>query len=267
VPAAGVVATLAVTGAVYTRGWWGLHARAPDRFPAARLAAFLMGLGTIALAVASPLDAAADHTLAAHMVQHLVLLVVAPPLVLAGAPLVPVTRGLPRLVTRGLVRPLLRSPLPRVLGHPLVGWLTITLATWAWHVPAAFELALRSDAWHAVEHACFLGSGLLFWWPVVQPWPSRPRMSRWALLPYLLLADLQNTVLAAILTFASHPLYPTYAAHLGPRALDDQVLAGVLMWVPMSLAYLVPVAVVTVRLLGPRGGPAVRPRPGVVDRP
>jgi len=253
-PAAGVVGALALTGVVYARGWRGLRARSRERFPRWRLAAFLAGLASVALAVASPLDAAADRTLAAHMVQHLVLLVVAPPLLLAGAPLVPIVRGLPRGLVRALVRPLLRSPLPRMLTDPRVDWLVIALVMWAWHVPAAFELALHSELWHAVEHACFLAGGLLFWWPVVQPWPSRRRLARWALLPYLLLADLQNTALAAVLTFASAPLYPSYAASLGARAaLDDQVLAGVVMWVPMSIAYLVPAAVVTVRLL--RGPP------------
>ncbi len=254
VPAASVLGLLALGGAVYGRGWWDLHARSPARFPVRCLVAFLAGLATVALAVASPLDAAADRTLAAHMLQHLVLLVVAPPLLLAGAPLVPITRGLPRVLARRVVRPLLRSPLPTVLGHPLAGWLAVTLATWGWHVPAAFELALHSERWHAIEHACFLGGGVLFWWPVVLPWPARPRMPRWALVPYLLLADLQNTALAATLVFAARPLYPSYAALLGPRALDDQALAGVLMWVPMSLAYLVPAAVVTVRLLAPPRG-------------
>ena len=250
VPATVAVGGLAVTGAVYARGWLGLHRRSPERFPRRRLAAFLAGLGSVALAVASPLDAAADRTLAAHMVQHLVLLVVAPPLLLLGAPLVPMVRGLPRALVHGVVRPLLRSPLPRVLTDPRLDWLVVALAIWAWHVPAAFELARHSAAWHAVEHACFLAGGLLFWWLVVQPWPSPARMPRWALLQYLLLADLQNTALAAVLTFASRPLYASYAAQLGERAaLDDQVLAGVLMWVPMSLAYLVPAAVVTVGLL------------------
>jgi cytochrome c oxidase assembly factor CtaG len=250
VPATVAAGGLALTAAIYARGWRGLHRRSPERFPRWRLVAFLAGLASVALAVVSPLDAAADRTLAAHMVQHLVLLVLAPPLLLMGAPLVPVVRGLPRSLAHAVVRPLLRSPLPRVLTDPRLDWLVVAIATWTWHVPAAFELALHSTAWHAVEHACFLGGGLLFWWPVVQPWPSRARMPRWALVPYLLLADLQNTALAAVLTFASRPLYPSYAAQLGERAaLGDQVLAGVLMWVPMSLAYLVPAAVVTMGLL------------------
>ena len=253
-PAAGTVAGLAVTGLVYVRGWRGLNARHPARFSVWRLAAFLAGLASIALAVASPLDAAADRTFSAHMVQHLVLLVLAPPLLLGGAPLVPVMRGLPRSVARTLAQPILASPLPRVLTHPAVGLTAITLATWLWHVPAAFELALHSELWHAIEHLSFVVSGVLFWWPVVQPFPTPPRMPRWALLPYFLLADLQNTVLAALLTFSDRVLYPSYATLAGPAAaLEDQTLAGVLMWVPMSVAYLAPAVAVTVELLSPRG--------------
>src|SRR4029453_3719689 len=132
----------------------------------------------------------------------------------------------------------------------LLGWLVMSLAIWAWHVPAAFELALVSRACHVAEHATFLGAGLLFWWPVVRPWPFHARWSRSAMIPYLLLADIQNTALAAILVFSDRVLYPSYA---GPGALADQVLAGLLMWVPMSLAYLVPAAVLTARWLSPDG--------------
>jgi cytochrome c oxidase assembly factor CtaG len=135
------------------------------------------------------------------------------------------------------------------LGHPVACWLAMSLAMWGWHTPAAFELALRSRAWHVAEHACFLTAGLLFWWPVVRPWPFTARWPEWAMIPYLLLADVQNTALAAILTFSDRVLYPTYGR--GPGALDDQVVAGLLMWVPMSLAYLVPAAMLTVRWLSP----------------
>ena len=251
-----VLGGLALAGAAYSRGWRVLHARNAIRFPPRRLAAFLGGLAAIGVAIASPLDTAADRNLAAHMVQHLVLLVVAPPLLLLGAPLVPLMRGLPRAFVRAVVRPIMGSSLPRWLTHPAVGLGAMFVVTWGWHVPAAFELALRSDAWHAIEHACFLGGGLLYWWHVVQPWPSRPRLQPWAVVPYLLLGDLQNTALGAVLTFADRIVYPSYAAAAGPaRALADQVTAGVIMWVPMSLAYLVPAAAITVRLLSPRAAP------------
>ena len=94
--------------------------------------------------------------------------------------------------------------------HPAVCWVLFILSNILWHLPAFYELALRSPAWHKVEHFCFLATALLFWWHVVQPWPSRPYWPRWAMIPYLLLADLQNTALAAFLSFYDRVLYPTY---------------------------------------------------------
>src|SRR5919206_3453744 len=137
-----------------------------------------------------------------------------------------------------------------------------SLAVWIWHVPVAFQLAMRSSAVHAAEHACFFATGLLFWWPVVQPWPSRPRWPRGAMIPYLLAADIQNTMLAATLTFADRVLYPLYesaprVAALSPLA--DQVAAGALMWVVMSVIYLIPAGILTVRLLSPNSVPHEQP--------
>ena len=117
-----------------------------------------------------------------------------------------------------------------------------------------FELALRSELWHAVEHICFLVTAFLFWWPVVQPWPSRARWSRWAMIPYLLLADLQNTALSAFLIFCDRVVYPTYATApriFGMSALEDQAAAGAIMWVPGSCAFLIPLTFISIRLMSP----------------
>ena len=256
-------AALLVVAAVYARGWRELHARVPERFAPWRLAAFLSGVGALGVAIASPLDALAERRLQAHMAQHMLLLVVAPPLLCLGFPQLPLLRGLPAWL-RSRVGSLQSAPPLRRLGetlsHPLAGWSALAAAMWGWHLPASFELALRVEAWHAVEHVSFLAAGLLFWWPVVQPWPSRARWPRWAMVPYLLLADLQNTALAALLTFSDRVLYPFYAGLGGASALDDQTAAGVLMWVPMSLVYLIPAAVITLRLLSPRR--PVRRAPG-----
>jgi cytochrome c oxidase assembly factor CtaG len=135
----------------------------------------------------------------------------------------------------------------------VLAWLAFVVATLAWHVPALYELALQSHFWHHVQHLCFLSTGVLFWWPVVQPWPSRPRWPRWAMIPYLLLADIQNTALSAALIFSERVLYPTYLTvpHVwGISALDDQAAAGVIMWVPGSLAYLVPVGLLVMQICG-----------------
>ena len=146
--------------------------------------------------------------------------------------------------------------------YPVNCWLLMAVTLCAWHVPAAFDLALRSPAWHKLEHACFLGASLLFWWPVVRPFPSRSQWPLWSLPFYLLAADLLNTALSAILTFSEHVLYPTYLSAprlFGTTALSDQSCAGVIMWVPGSLVFLIPAALIAVQYLSP-ANPLVRPQ-------
>ena len=262
---------LVLAAVVYARGWARLRRRMPQRFGWRHLAAFLGGLDVLLVAVVSPLDSRAAESLPAHMTQHLLLMMVAPPLLWLGAPLAPILRGLPGAVARGAIGALswrLVRRAGRALTQPMVGLVSFTLAGWAWHVPILYELALASPPWHHLEHVCFFTTALLFWWPVVQPWPSRPRWPRWALLPYLLLAEVQNTLLAAVFTFIGRPLYPTYvaiAARTGASPLDEQIVAGLIMWGPGSLALLLPAACVTLRLLTPaRAGPRlprVRPVP------
>ena len=253
-----VVVGLTAGGLIYTAGWRRYRRRLPGRLARSQLAAFLGGLACLCLAIASPLDEAADTLLSAHMVQHSLLFIVAPALLLVGQPLLPLLRGLPDSLRRSLVAPLLRRRSLRAaahaLVHPLAALLLSSVIFWSWHFPVLYQLALRLPAVHLVEHASFLAGGLLFWYPVVQPWPSRPRWPRAAMIPYLLVADVQNTVLAAVLTFSDRVLYPFYEFHspaTEAAALNDQVLAGVIMWVPMSLAYLVPAALLTIRLLSP----------------
>jgi cytochrome c oxidase assembly factor CtaG/polyferredoxin len=266
-----VVLPLLLAGGLYMRGFLRVHRDAPGRFPPWRALAFLGGLTTVFVAVSSPLDALGNLLLLVHMTQHLLLMLVAPPLLLLGPPWAPLLRGVsPRTLKHGL-GPFLAWPalrrFARALTHPAVCWTVFVSTTWAWHVPAAYDLALRSPGWHALEHASFLAAGLLFWWPVIQPRPSRPRWPRWALVPYLLLASLQNTALSAILAFSDRVLYPPYAA--GPRlfglsALADQAVAGAILWVPGSILMLVPVVGVVVGLLEPQVRPVGRrapPRP------
>ncbi len=259
---------LILTAVVYLRGWHRLHRLMPAYFAAFRPAAFLAGLTALWLAIASPVAALDDDMLTVHMLQHLLLMVVAPPLVLLGAPLLPLLHGLPRWSTRRALGPLFRSRKLRAVGHavthPVFCWVVWVVAMLGWHVPGAFEFALRSEAWHEVEHAAFFSTSLLFWWPVVQPWPSRPHWPEWSLPVYLLLGDIANSVLCAFLVFSDRILYPSYAAQ--PRlfymtALQDQVSAGCLMWVIGSFAILGAAAMVTVRLLSPARAPAPARRP------
>ena len=243
--------------ATYARGWRQLRRQMPQRFAGWRLAAFAGGLATIVVAIASPLDAFGGLLLQVHMTQHLLLMMVAPPLVWLAAPAAPLLRGLPRGVVKHGLAPFLVWPalyrFGRRLTHPVVCWLSFVVATWAWHIPALYELALRAPAWHQVEHVCFLLTALLFWWPVIQPWPSTPIWPRWAMVPYLLLADIQNTMFSALFTFSERLLYPAYATIprlWGVSALDDQATAGAIMWVPGSVAFLIPLGWVIVEWLG-----------------
>jgi cytochrome c oxidase assembly factor CtaG len=251
-----LLAALLLTAGVYLRGWLVLRRRDRGHWHGGRLAAFLGGLAAIYLALASPIEPIADLLLQVHMVQHMLLMMAAAPLLWLGAPLLPLLRGLPRPVLVYWVAPLLAwRPLRRLFGwltHPLAALPVFVAATWLWHLPPLYDLALRTTGWHYTQHACFLAAALLFWYPVVRPYPSRPRWSSWMLLPYLLVADLSNTVLSAVLTFSGRVLYPYYAEVprlAGISVLDDQSAAGVLMWVPGSLAFLVPLFAVGVRLL------------------
>ncbi|MGD9632380.1 MAG: cytochrome c oxidase assembly protein [Pirellulales bacterium] len=242
-----LAASLLASAVIYSIGWRRLHARDPDRWPVGRLAAFVGGLAAFYLALASLIEAFASLLLSVHMLQHLLLMMVAPPLVWLGWPLMPMLGGLPAPVRTYWVAPILRSQRVRrafaALTHPLVAWPIFVAATWGWHLPAGYELGLSNDAWHVVQHLSFTAAALLFWFPVVRPFPSRPRWSKWLLMPYLLLADVQNTLLAAWLTFSSAALYPHYlqVPRIGGfSAMEDQRLAGVLMWVPGSVVFLVP---------------------------
>ena len=253
VPAFGLLATVLV----YLRGWSKLRRQVPSRYPISRLISFLAGLTAIYMSLASPLDAFASFLLTAHMVQHLLLTMVAPPLLLLGAPQLPLLCGLPRrfasqVLGPFLLWPLLKSFLHRLM-HPVVCWVLFVLSNIVWHIPDFYELALRSPGWHKFEHFCFLATALLFWWHVIQPWPSHPYWPRWAMIPYLLLADLQNTALAGFLSFYDRVAYPSYAnaPRLGVEPLSDQATAGAIMWVPGSIAFIVPAALIAMQFLSP----------------
>ena len=251
-----LLAGLSLAAFVYLRGWLTLHRRDPQRWNHFTVAAFLGGLAAIYLALASPIEPWSSFFLQVHMLQHLLLMMAAPPLLWLGAPLFPCLRGLPPPIRTYWIAPLLRSVALRTLftwiTYPGRALLIFVGVTWIWHLPATYDLALRANGWHYIQHLSFLGSGLLFWYPVVRPYPSRPTWSLWLLAPYLILADIENTILAALLTFSNKVLYTHYEAipRLGTlTALDDQAAAGVLMWVPGSIAFLVPLFTIGIKLL------------------
>jgi putative membrane protein len=252
--------TLAVllTAAIYLRGWLALRKTRPAQFNLNRLLSFLAGLACLWISIGSPLDAFADVLLSAHMIEHLILMSLVPPLVLLGLPVVPLLRGLPRVVRVHIAGPLLRFRPLRDLFHQLVrprfAWLALNFTFLAWHVPAAYDFALEHEGWHDFEHICFLGSSLLFWWCLIRPWPAPRRAHNWSILLYLISADVVNSVLSAFLAFCGRPMYPYYSAHpdpLGIEPLPDQVLGAVIMWVFGSTAFLIPAALIAYSLVQP----------------
>src|SRR5262249_50062695 len=188
----------------------------PGRSPVWRLTSFVGGLAALFLAIASPLDAYGGALLLVHMTQHLLLMMVAPPLIWLAQPVLPLVRSLPPRQAKRVLGPLLTSSPLRRLGrrlvHPVTGWIALALAMVVWHLPPLYELALAAEGWHYVQHACFFNAALLFWWPVVGVWPARPEWPRWMMIPYLLSADIVNTAVSAVFSFSRHVIYASYEA-------------------------------------------------------
>ena len=243
---------------VYLRGWLRLRSTSLNAVTSWRAFSFLLGLFLIWVAMASPLAAFDKQLLTVHMVQHLLLMTLAPPLIWLGAPVMPLLRGLPEpfmQVVGRLFRSAAVQRLGRVLGQPAFCWLAATAALVVWHVPAVFTLGLKSGAWHMVEHASFLVTGLLFWWPVIQPWPSVAQWPELSIILYLFLATLPCDILSGFLVFCDRVVYPVYFAASQPfglSAVADQQCAGALMWTCITVVYLVTGAIITARLLSPR---------------
>jgi cytochrome c oxidase assembly factor CtaG len=160
--------------------------------------------------------------------------------------------------------------LTAVVGHPAFAWVAFIVAFWFWHLPALYDLALGSDAWHHVEHFCFLATALLYWRPVILAWPARSPWPRWTMIPYLVLGEFQNTALSAILAFSDRVIYPAYEAAprlWGVSALEDQTIAGAIMWVPGSLAFLLPVLwLVLTAVTGPKDARRIPAQPALRRR-
>jgi putative membrane protein len=249
-------ALVVVTALVYLRGWLSLRNAFPNLIAGWRLAAFTTGLVAVWTAVGSPLATLDHQSLTIHMMKHLLLMTVAAPLVLAGAPVFPLMCGLPKLFIK--IHPALAGPparwLKRYLMHPALCWFAGTAAVIGWHLPVAFQLGMRFHWVHIVEDLCFLVAGLLFWWPILQPSPSATRSPRWSMALYLFVATVPCDILSAFLTFCGRVVYPSYlstARIFSLSPLQDQECAGALMWVWITFAYLIPAVVITMQILSP----------------
>ena len=217
------------------------------RWPLWRTALFFLGLATLLVALASPIDIYAAVSFAVHMVQHMLLTVVAAPLLMLGAPIRPLLRGVPPLVRAAIVRPLARARAIRtfvhLVRHPLVAAALYVGGLYAWHLPSLYDGALLDARVHVVEHAWFFLSALLFWSVVIDPAPFRGSLGYGARLPYLLvLGAAQNTVLGGILSFSSRLLYSAYAdvstSVFDLDRLTDQRVGGAIMWVVGDFVFL-----------------------------
>jgi len=246
-----------VAALLYLRGFLYLRLTSRNFIPAWNAGSFLLGVVLIWVALGSSIAALDHELLTVHMIQHLLLMTFAAPFILLGAPVICLLHGLPQPF-RDIVKRLINSDTVRriagVVAQPAVCWLAATGVLVSWHVPALFNLGLQSEAWHVFEQASFLVSGLLFWWPVIQPWPGISSGPNWSIVAYLFLATLPCDILSAFLVFSERVAYPVYlsaARHSSFTALEDQQCAGALMWTCVTVVYLVAAAILSTRLLSP----------------
>ena len=240
------IVLLVVPALWYAAGVRSLWARAGVGRGVSRAQATMFGLGmlTLVVALASPIDAMADALFSAHMVQHLLLILVAAPLCVLGAPTLPALWALPRDQRRALGawwhrRAALRTVVA-IVTTPIVVFALHTVALWFWHFPVPYQAAVQQPAIHALEHLSFFGTAALFWWTVAPP-IGRRRAGEGASILLVGGTLMQSGALGAALVLARSPWYPVHAE--GARVwsttlLEDQQLAGLLMWVPASLVYI-----------------------------
>ncbi len=221
-------------------------------------AAFFAGLLTIVIALDSPIDAYADDLFWVHMLQHVLLLTVAPPLFLLGRPWPTMWRALPlgprTAVARAVARGRWTAPL-RALARPLPAWILFNGTMLAWHIPAAYDATLTNGVIHVCEHAMFFFTGLLFWARVIDPGPLRPRLVWPMRIVYAAGAMIVGWVLAITLVIVPHPAYGYYADLVsrpgGLTAMEDQQIAAGVMWVLGSVSYTITLLIGLYRWLEP----------------
>lgn len=201
--------------------------------PVARTVAFMAGLATIAIALTSGIERYDTTLFSIHMVEHLLLMLVAAPLLVLAAPITQLLRVASPRVRQRVLLPILRSGPMAAVGHPVVAWLAFTIVLWGSHFTPLFESALENQFVHDLEHVLYLGAALLFWWPVISLDPAPHRLSHPARIGYVLLQLPFSSFLAMAILFTNAPLYSHYSAlgsQYGIGALADQQLAAAIMW-------------------------------------
>jgi putative membrane protein len=222
------------------------HRHPTNPHPAYRSWFFGAGLVAIVLALVSPIEAYEGQLFSVHMVQHMLLELVAAPLLLAAAPITLALRAASPPVRHGLLA-ILHSPVVRLVSFPVVAWILFAAVNWGWHFSSLYDQALENPLLHYVQHATFLAAALLFWWPAIGADPSPWRLPFPVRLLYLFLAMPQNSFLGVALLQSSTALYPHYITNprtWGLSPLEDQQLGGMIMWVFGDMAFLAGMAVV-----------------------
>jgi cytochrome c oxidase assembly factor CtaG len=252
-----VILLLLLAGTVYTLGWSHLRRQKAKIAALSRLVAYLGGLVILGLALISPIDGLASQLFAMHMVQHLLLAMFAPPLLLIANPLPFILWGLPKKARLGvgrLLRPksAFRQTL-HLLTPPGVVWMVFIATFLGWHDPKAYNAALRHDLLHDVEHFSFFLTAMLFWWHVTSAAPHIHRpLSRTARIAFLLITAPINMLTGLTIAFASQPIY-TYYTEVprlwGFTVMEDQILGGVIMWIPGSMMFIIAALILIAQLI------------------
>jgi cytochrome c oxidase assembly factor CtaG len=233
---------------------------------------FYLGIATLFVVLEPPFDDWADTSFAMHMTQHVFLLTVAPPLLVLGRPWprmwMPFPARARRAAARGLARGHWSAPLrlaARTLTRPPVAVASLTATLVVWHLPYLYGAAVVHEPVHLLEHTCFIAAALLFWGPLLDAPPVRSRIDYARRAGWFVGASVPGWILAIVLAYAHHPLYPVYASlhhrAFGLSASGDQALAAGIMWVPGSLAYLVAAFIAFYRWLAPSAAEAPAPEP------
>jgi putative membrane protein len=231
-------AALAGLSALGTMYWLGVRELRARRAGPSRLERTAFGAGWLALVVSILpwFDAAALELFSAHMAQHELMMLVGAPLVVAGRPLATCLWALPDTWRRSVVLPLQRptvAGLARSIAAPVTAWTLHGLVVWIWHAPGLYELAVRSEPVHMLQHAMFISTSVLFWWGLV--YGRYGRAGYGAAVFYVFTTAIHTGILGAMLTFAPSPLYGIYATPGHRDPLGDQQLAGLVMWIPAGL--------------------------------
>ena len=202
--------------------------------------AFSVGWLSLVVALSSPLDELSERSQTAHMIQHELLMVIAAPLVAISLPLVATLWAMPpgmrRTVIDAVARPAV-AQMWRLVTSPASAFLLYAVALWVWHIPALYDAALAHEPVHVVQHLCFFGTATLFWWGIAHG--RYGRVGYGAAVVYVFATAVHSGVLGALLTFSPYVWYQPYVAshHSGTSALEDQQVAGLLMWIPAGITF------------------------------